>query len=245
MIAGLSQRQAQEAMRLGWTHERLREVSDFLRARNVAVGRVAGRGLEVLGPSRVVLYSTSTIARLELLLEERRDTAPLTIYTDGSGTYKPDQCGAGVVVYQGKTLVSEHSEATGTGSNNTAELAAVRVALEQVPDLDRAVLVVTDSQYVINMLESERFAPGANAELVELLRAEVAWRPALRFEHVRGHQLATPQHTALEASRIAGNARADELAGAARRRALNLPPKGKPLRARMPRRLVATKRKGT
>ena len=132
----------------------------------------------------------------------------LVSYTDGSGTLAHLPCGAGVVVYDGELVILEASRHLGLGTNNHAEVSAVRVALAITESYrDRLLVVRTDSQYTIGALtapaDPEPWA--ANAKLLGLVRRAMVGR-ALRFEHVKGH------------AGIAGNERADVLAGLARLR---------------------------
>jgi ribonuclease HI len=141
---------------------------------------------------------------------------PVVVYTDGSGTRAHLPCGAGVVVYDGDPVLTdwalepavEASRHLGLGSNNHAELSAIRVALYVTsfpPFAGRFLLIRSDSEYAIKMcgwrgsLDPER----PNAKLVEVIRRELRGR-AVRFEHVLSH------------AGIPGNERADELAGMAR-----------------------------
>lgn len=215
-MTGLSLRQAREAMSLGWPEALLRDVSALLRARELGAGRVSAWALEVGHPAasswpagrRVAFRPHHTVEVLvrQLDTEERE---PLTIYTDGSGTFRRDQpAAAGVVIYRGEEVVTEAGVFVGNGTSNHAELSAIRVALELVCDLDRELVVRADSQYAIGVLTRPDYQLRANVELIERLRAELSWRRLVRFEHVPGH------------SGIPGNERADQLAGAARRAAV-------------------------
>lgn len=102
------------------------------------------------------------------------------------------------------------SKSLGLGTNNHAEVSAVRVALAITESYrDRLLVVRTDSQYTIGALtapaDPEPWA--ANAKLLGLVRRAMVGR-AVQFEHVKGH------------AGIAGNERADVLAGLARRKGL-------------------------
>ncbi len=137
-------------------------------------------------------------------------------YTDGSATLKHLPAGAGVVIYDGDpTLnawalapVAEASRYLGLGTNNHAELCAIRVALYLTtfePFKGRRLIVRSDSGYSIKMvhwrgaLDPER----PNAKLIDAIRRELRGR-VVTFEHVFGH------------TGIPGNVRADKLANIGR-----------------------------
>lgn len=140
---------------------------------------------------------------------------PLVAYTDGSGTRAHMPSGAGVVVYDGATIIMEASRHLGNGTNNHAELSAVRVALYITNTAElraRELLVRSDSMYTIGSLtreeDCEAYRP--NAVLINIIRRMMAGR-AVRFEHVRGH------------AGVVGNERADELANLGRLRTPKVP----------------------
>lgn len=258
---GLSLAQARHAMHLGWCEPELRVLSAYLRAKRIEVAAVLGQLVAVrFGGHRFALYQGTALDDYEALLaggalDSAAEPPPLVVFTDGSGTYdRTKPAGAGVVIYEGDRVVAELSVHAGNGTNNHAELSAVAAALRAIPLLDRAVTIWADSMYAIEACTAPGYEPRANAELMRLLRADVELRPRLAFRHHRGHQRVTPETSPEEAFVIRGNARADELAGAARRGALGLPPKpqpkpreakppqprpiGKMRRARMPPRLA-------
>ena len=144
----------------------------------------------------------------------------LVAYTDGSGTIAERPCGAGVVVYLGAEVILEASRHLGNGSNNHAELSAIRVALAitDAPGLRELELVIrSDSEYAIGAVTraSETEAHRPNARLISLVRRAMRGR-RVRVEWVRGH------------SGVEGNERADELADLARRRVPACTPGGSP-----------------
>lgn len=133
----------------------------------------------------------------------------LVAFTDGSGTVEDLPCGAGVVLFDRDRVVVEASWSIGLGTNNHAELSAVRLALHLSAHHDRwrPLLVCTDSMYAIGVLCATR-APSEDARngaLIRWIRRCMAGR-RVRFEHVRGH------------AGVWGNERADALADRARRR---------------------------
>ena len=135
----------------------------------------------------------------------------LFAYTDGSGTVASLPCGAGVVVYDGAEVILEAARHLGPGTNNHAEVSAVRIALAITAPLARPLVVRSDSLYTINALVGRPPDEGAtNARLILATRRLMLGR-VVAFEHVRGHV------------GLAGNERADELATLGRLRAPHQP----------------------
>jgi ribonuclease HI len=97
--------------------------------------------------------------------------------------------GIGVVVVAGDRR-KEHGEYLGKGTNNIAELTAIRrgleIAAELLPGQDLAVRVYTDSSYAIGLL-SQGWKAKANQELVADLREFLRGFPNLRMIKVEGH----------------------------------------------------------
>ncbi len=106
-------------------------------------------------------------------------------YADGACSGNPGPAGLGVVIIDGPKRV-ELSEYLGDGkTNNIAELTAVLRALAEVEG-DRAMMIYTDSQYTIGVVQ-KGWKAKANAELVAELRAALASRPRARLAYVPGH----------------------------------------------------------
>lgn len=148
------------------------------------------------------------------------------LYVDGAciGNGKPGApMGAGVVAYiwpEGITWEEadagdrhakshrwpiEHSQALGTGTNNRAELLAVEIGLDLIPNLEETgVVILTDSEYVKCVLESRK-RPNKNADLIVPLRTRIKQCGYCYINWVRGHNINE------------GNIRADELADEAAR----------------------------
>ena len=120
------------------------------------------------------------------------------IYTDGACSGNPGPAGAGVLLeYQGTQLLL--SKYLGTGTNNIAELTAVKMALEAMKDRNRPVDLHSDSSYVIGLL-TKNWKARQNTELVEEIRRLLSGFRDVRFIKVKGH------------AGIAKNELADELA---------------------------------
>ena len=122
----------------------------------------------------------------------------IVVYADGACSGNPGPCGLGVVLLDGTTQ-TELSEYLGIGTNNIAELTAVLRAVERVVDRTRAIVVNTDSQYSIGVLQ-KGWKAKANQELIARIRAELKTRPHVRLAYEPGH------------AGVAGNEPADQLA---------------------------------
>jgi len=111
------------------------------------------------------------------------------VWTDGACSGNPGPMGIGVVVVAGNRR-KEHGEYLGKGTNNIAELTAIRRGLEIAAELmsgqDFAVRVYTDSSYSIGLL-SQGWKAKANQELVADLREYLRGFPNLRMIKVKGH----------------------------------------------------------
>jgi ribonuclease HI len=118
-------------------------------------------------------------------------------YADGACSGNPGPAGLGVVLIDGPRRV-EISEYLGTGTNNIAELTAVLRALGEVTDPACPLIIKTDSQYTIGVLQ-KGWKAKANVDLIAELKDALRARPA-RIQYVPGH------------SGVVLNERADELA---------------------------------
>lgn len=137
--------------------------------------------------------------------DEDKEPAPtnvVNIWTDGACSGNPGPMGIGMVAtVDGKR--GERGEYLGVGTNNIAELTAIRRGLELAMELgaaiDRPFRVHSDSGYSIGVL-SLGWKAKANQELVAGLRKFLAQFPDVRLVKVRGH------------AGIPENERCDELA---------------------------------
>jgi ribonuclease HI len=119
-------------------------------------------------------------------------------YTDGACSGNPGPAGSGVVLVSPDGKMHEGREYLGEATNNVAELTAILRALEWIPREARAILVHTDSQYAIGVLQ-KGWKAKANGELVARTK---------RVMHERGARLSyVPGHAGVPL-----NERADELA---------------------------------
>jgi ribonuclease HI len=111
------------------------------------------------------------------------------VWTDGACSGNPGPMGIGIVVLAGDER-REHGEFLGKGTNNIAELTAIRRGLEiadaLVPGRDRPIRVYSDSSYAIGLL-AQGWKAKANQTLVEGLRRFLRGFRQLRLIKVEGH----------------------------------------------------------
>jgi ribonuclease HI len=127
------------------------------------------------------------VARAEDGQAARADT--VHVWTDGACSGNPGPMGIGIVVVAGENR-REHGEYLGKGTNNIAELSAIRrgleIADELVPGRDRPIQVYSDSSYAIGLL-AEGWKAKANQALVADLRELLRGYRRLRLVKVAGH----------------------------------------------------------
>jgi len=107
-------------------------------------------------------------------------------YTDGACSGNPGPAGSGIVLVAPGGKMHEGLEFLGDATNNVAELTAILRALEWIPTGARAIVVHTDSQYAIGVLQ-KGWKAKANGELVARAKRVVEARGA-RLVYVPGHQ---------------------------------------------------------
>ncbi|MEM1347951.1 MAG: ribonuclease H [Myxococcota bacterium] len=109
----------------------------------------------------------------------------IDIHTDGACQGNPGPCSLGVVIRFGAHY-KEMSQFLGQGTNNIAELTAIKVALESLKREDLPVHLHTDSSYSIGVL-SKGWKARANKELIADIRRTASAFDELRFIKVKGH----------------------------------------------------------
>ncbi|WP_052375523.1 ribonuclease HI [Chondromyces apiculatus] len=122
----------------------------------------------------------------------------IVAYADGACSGNPGPAGLGVTMKDGARTI-ELSEYLGVGTNNIAELTAILRVLQEIQDATRGVVIFTDSQYSIGVLQ-KGWKAKANVELVAELRNALKARKNTQIRYVPGH------------AGHAGNERADALA---------------------------------
>lgn len=156
--------------------------------RNVVLDVSSG----LLGDAAATAPKPAPAAKKAITLEK-----PWIAYTDGACTGNPGPAGAGLVLLDadGK-LVKESFRYLGNATNNIAELTAIAMVFDSIPE-DAPVVIHTDSKYAIGVL-SQGWKVRANGELVAAIKKRIKERAKLKY--VPGH------------SGVPLNERADELA---------------------------------
>jgi len=129
------------------------------------------------------------------------------IYTDGASSGNPGPSGIGVVFCFGKHK-KEISRYIGHGTNNIAELEAIRTGLGELKRTDLPITVFTDSSYAYGLLVLG-WKARKNINLVQSIRKILSKFNDLKFIKVKGH------------ADVEGNLRADYLATAAIKKELS------------------------
>jgi ribonuclease HI len=109
----------------------------------------------------------------------------IVVYADGACSGNPGPAGAGIVLIDGRSR-RELSEYLGEGTNNIAELTAIKLAAEAIEAADRPIRIHTDSQYSIGVL-TKGWKAKANVALIAAVRAQLKRFPDLQLIYVRGH----------------------------------------------------------
>jgi len=109
----------------------------------------------------------------------------IIVYADGACSGNPGPAGVGIVSIDG-TLRRELSHFLGEGTNNIAELMAIKLAAESIVVRDRPLRIHTDSQYAIGVL-SKGWKAKANTEIVAATRKLLSGFSDLALHYVRGH----------------------------------------------------------
>ncbi len=127
----------------------------------------------------------STTVPDELCHIEEPADGLIEIHTDGACSGNPGPCGYGAIIRDGFHYL-EISQFLGHGTNNIAELTAIKVALETLDDTDRTIHLYTDSSYAIGVL-TKGWKAKANRQLILSIRRLVDQFSDLHIRKVKGH----------------------------------------------------------
>ena len=118
-------------------------------------------------------------------LDEKIPANAIIVYTDGASSGNPGPAGIGVVLRYGDHK-KEISRYIGMGTNNIAELEAIRAALSAIKNKDLPVRLHTDSKYAIGVL-TLGWKAKANQELIADIQRLLARFDDIRLIKVEGH----------------------------------------------------------
>ena len=117
------------------------------------------------------------------------------VYTDGACSGNPGKGGYGILMeWVGKPYIKEFSEGFRLTTNNRMELLAVIVALEQLKKEGIAVIVYSDSKYVVDSVEKKWVFNWVKKGFKDKKNADL-WRRFLlvykkhevKFQWIKGH----------------------------------------------------------
>lgn len=137
----------------------------------------------------------------ESLSQNHDEEGVIHVFTDGASSGNPGPSGIGIFFRYGEHE-KEISRFIGQGTNNIAELEAIRVALSEIKKSELPVRLYTDSSYALGLL-TRNWKPKKNIELVESIRELMKRFKHLSLIKVSGH------------AGVDGNERADHLATSA------------------------------
>lgn len=114
-----------------------------------------------------------------------------SIYCDGAYSSIRKQGGSGVVILKNDKKVAEYSKTFKGGTNNTAELCAIIIALRFIQKPIDSLIIYSDSQYCVNCA-SAGWERKKNKRIWHMFDKELNRVKELcsdiKFTHVKGHQ---------------------------------------------------------
>ena len=121
----------------------------------------------------------------------------VSAYVDGACSNNPGPMGAGVLLVFGPHRRSI-GRYLGEGTNNVAELSAIKIALEMLKDRSKCeLIVVTDSKYCIGVLMNG-WKVQSNTELVKTIRALAKECPKFGMRHGHSKEAHTLARSAIK-----------------------------------------------
>lgn len=118
------------------------------------------------------------------------ESGKIHAFTDGACSGNPGPMGIGIVYLYiddiGSEITKEVSENIGHGTNNIAELTAIKKALEGINNRDIETIIHTDSMYSIGAITGLNKVK-ANATIIEGIRGLIACFRSVGFKHIKGH----------------------------------------------------------
>jgi len=109
----------------------------------------------------------------------------IEIYADGAAIPNPGNMGCGIVLIYNKHI-KEISKHIGHGSNNVAELTAIKIGLQNLKKTTVPVIVYSDSMYAVKILTGE-WKPKENIVLISDIKNFLSGFDDVKIKWIRGH----------------------------------------------------------
>ena len=85
---------------------------------------------------------------------------------DGASRGNPGLSAIGIIIKQNEKILIEHSEFLGIRTNNQAEYEALKRALEICNELDKEIIVFSDSELLVNQRNSKYKIRNQNLKMI-------------------------------------------------------------------------------
>lgn len=110
------------------------------------------------------------------------------VYTDGSCRGNPGPMGIGVVIIpdiNNTDSIVKIGKYIGHGTNNIAELTAIKIGIETAIQYNKPILLYTDSLYSVNVVTG-RYKSKVNVQLINEIK-DLIKKYRVQIGHVKGH----------------------------------------------------------
>ncbi|MBN2466705.1 MAG: ribonuclease HI [Deltaproteobacteria bacterium] len=156
------------------------------RARAASVTEIDEARLRAIKEEKKKKRDTPVARHLSGGFGENQAEEAITIFTDGACEGNPGPAGIGVVL-QYRDRRKEISRFIGLGTNNVAELTAIKIALQEIKNADLPITLYTDSIYAAQVIRGAWKAK-KNQTLVDEIKKEMAGFPHLSIIKIAGHK---------------------------------------------------------
>lgn len=112
----------------------------------------------------------------------------IIVYTDGSCRGNPGPMGIGVVIIpdiNNTDSIVKMGKYIGHGTNNIAELTAIKIGIETAIQYNKPILLYTDSLYSVNVVTG-RYKSKVNVQLINEIK-DLIKKYRVQIGHVKGH----------------------------------------------------------
>lgn len=110
------------------------------------------------------------------------------VFTDGSCRGNPGPMGIGIVIIPNindMNTIVKFGKKIGNGTNNIAELTAIKIGIENALKYNKPIILFTDSEYSINVVTG-RYKAKANIDLINDIQKLIKLN-SIQIKYVKGH----------------------------------------------------------